>query len=56
MLENNDEDLLEFENDDDNENLLDEIIDDKCDDKIITHIFSQFKEKHIIDAFLVMMF
>jgi hypothetical protein len=50
-LENNDEDLLELENDDDSENLLDEIIDDKCDNEIITHVLSQFKKKHVVDAF-----
>ncbi len=43
-----------FENDElenDDEDLLDEIIDDKCDDEIITHVFSQFKEKHVVDTF-----
>jgi hypothetical protein len=30
----------DFENDD--ENLFDEIIDDKCDDEVIIHVFSQF--------------
>jgi hypothetical protein len=39
----------EFENDD--ENLLDVIVDDKCDDEIITHVFLQFKKEHVVDAF-----
>ncbi len=39
----------ELENDD--ENLLDEIVDDKCDDEVITNVFSQLKEKHVVDAF-----
>jgi hypothetical protein len=39
----NDELDDEFENDD--ENSLDEIIDDKRDDEIIIHVFSQFKKK-----------
>jgi hypothetical protein len=43
-LENN-----EFEND--NENLLDEIVDDKCNNEVITHVLSQFKKKHVVDAF-----
>ncbi len=37
-----------LENDDledDDENLLNEIIDDKCNDEVITHVFSQFKKK-----------
>jgi hypothetical protein len=38
-----------FENDD--ESLFDEIIDDKCNDEIIIHVFSQFKKKHVVDAF-----
>ncbi len=49
----------ELENDDlknnalenDNESLLDEIVDDKCDDEIITYMLSQFKEEHVVDAF-----
>ncbi len=28
-----------------------EIIDDKCDDEVIIHVFSQFKEEHVVDAF-----
>ncbi len=46
--------INEFESDDlenDDENLLDKIIDDKCDDETITHVFSQFKEKHVVNAF-----
>ncbi len=35
---------------DDLKNLF-EIIDDKCDDEIIIHVFSQFKKKHVVDAF-----
>ncbi len=31
--------------------LIDEIIDDKCDDKIIIHVFSQLKKKHVVNAF-----
>jgi hypothetical protein len=38
-----------LENDD--ENLFNEIIDDKCDDEVITHVFSQFKKEHVVDAF-----
>ncbi len=45
----NDEFDDEFKNDD--ENLLDEIIDDKFNDDIITHVFSRFKKKHVVDAF-----
>ncbi len=30
---------------------LDEIIDDKCDDKVVIHMLSQFKKKHVVDAF-----
>ncbi len=44
----------EFKSDDlenDDECLFDEIIDDKCDDEVITHVFSQFKEEHVVDAF-----
>ncbi len=44
----------ELESDDlenNDENLFNEIIDNKCDDEIITHVFSQFKEKHVIDEF-----
>ncbi len=44
----------EFKNDElenDNENLLDEIVDDKCDDEVITHVFSQLKKEHVVDAF-----
>jgi hypothetical protein len=48
-LETNNLEHDEFENDD--ENLLDEIIDDKCDDEVITHVFSQFKEEHVVDEF-----
>ncbi len=32
--------------------LRDEIIDDKCDDEIIIHMFSQLKEKHVVNALL----
>ncbi len=35
----------EFENDD--ENLIDEIIDDKCDNEVITHVFSQLKKEYV---------
>ncbi len=35
----------------DNENLLDEIVDDECDDEVIIHVFSQLKKKHVVDAF-----
>ncbi len=48
-LENDKLENDDFENDD--EDLLDEIIDDKCDDEVITHVFSQFKEKHVVNAF-----
>ncbi len=48
-LKNDDLEKNKFENDD--ENFLDEIVDDKCDDEVITHVFSQFKEKHVVDAF-----
>ncbi len=48
-FENDDFENDEFENND--KNLLDEIVDDKCDDEVITHVFSQFKEKHVVDAF-----
>ncbi len=49
----------EFEDDDlendklknDDEDLFNEIVDDKCDDEVITHVFSQLKEKHVVDAF-----
>ncbi len=44
----------ELENDD--ENLLNEIIDDKCDDEVITHVFSQFKKNTLLTRFFVMMF
>jgi hypothetical protein len=30
---------------------LNEIVDDKCDDEIVIHMFSQFKEKHVVNAF-----
>ncbi len=46
-------DELEIENDElenDDESLLDEIVNDKCDDEIVTHVFSQFKKKHVVDA------
>jgi hypothetical protein len=42
-----------FENDElknDDESLLDEIVDDRCDDKIIIHVFSQLKKEHVVDA------
>jgi hypothetical protein len=48
-LENDDLENDKFKNDD--ESLLDEIVDDKCDDEVITHVLSQFKEKHVVDAF-----
>ncbi len=48
-LEMNNLENDELENDD--ENLLVEIIDDKCDDEVIIHVFSQFKKKHVVDAF-----
>ncbi len=38
----------EFENDD--ESLLNEIIDDKCDDEVLIHVFLQFKKEHVVDA------
>jgi hypothetical protein len=28
-----------------------EIIDDKCDDEVVIHMFSQLKEEHVVDAF-----
>jgi hypothetical protein len=31
---------------------LDEVIDDKCNDEVITHVLSQLKKEHIVDAFL----
>ncbi len=31
--------------------MLDEIIDDKCDDEVITHVFSQFKKEHVVNVF-----
>jgi hypothetical protein len=31
--------------------LLDEIVDDKCDDEVIIHVLSQFKKEHVVDAF-----
>jgi hypothetical protein len=31
--------------------LIDEIIDDKCDDKVIAHVLSQLKEEHVVNAF-----
>ncbi len=48
-LENNNLKNDKLENDD--ENLLDEIVDDKCDNEIIIHVFSQFKKYHVFDAF-----
>jgi hypothetical protein len=30
--------------------LTDEIIDDKCDDETIAHVFSQLKEEYVIDV------
>ncbi len=30
---------------------FDEIVDDKCDDEVVIHMLSQFKEKHVVDAF-----
>jgi anaerobic ribonucleoside-triphosphate reductase len=43
-----------FENDEieinDLKNLF-EIIDDKCDDEIIIHVFLQLKKKHVVNAF-----
>ncbi len=48
-LENDDFEDDELENDD--ENLFDEIIVDKCDDEIITHVLSQLKKEHVVDAF-----
>jgi hypothetical protein len=30
--------------------LTDEIIDDRCDDEAITHVLSQLKEEHVVDA------
>jgi hypothetical protein len=38
------------------ENLFDEIINNKCDDKIITHVFSQLKKNMLLMRFFVMMF
>jgi hypothetical protein len=35
---------------DDLRNLF-ENIEDKCDDEIIIHMFSQFKKEHVVDAF-----
>jgi hypothetical protein len=31
--------------------LLNDIIDDKCDDEVITHVFLQLKKDHVVDAF-----
>jgi hypothetical protein len=35
---------------DDLRNLF-KIIDDKCDDEVITHVLSQLKEEHVVNAF-----
>ncbi len=35
---------------DDLKNLFEDI-DDKCDDEIITHVLSQLKKEHVVDAF-----
>ncbi len=35
---------------DDLKNLI-EIIDDKCDNEVIIYVLSQFKKKHVVDAF-----
>jgi hypothetical protein len=48
-LEDDDLENDEFKSDD--ESLLDEIVDDRCDDEAITHVLSQLKEKHVVDAF-----
>jgi hypothetical protein len=48
-LENSEFKNDELENDD--ESLLNEIINDKCDDEVIIHVFSQFKKKHVVNAF-----
>jgi hypothetical protein len=48
-LENNNLEDDELENDD--ENLLDEVVDDKYDDEVITHVLSQFKKEHVVNAF-----
>jgi 6,7-dimethyl-8-ribityllumazine synthase len=32
--------------------LIDEIMNDKCDDEIITYVLSQLKKKHVVDAFV----
>jgi hypothetical protein len=48
-LENNIFENDKFENDD--ENLFNEIVDNKCDNEIIIHVFSQFKKKHVVNAF-----
>ncbi len=54
-LENNNLENNELKNDD--ENFFDEIVDDKCDDEIIIHVFSQFKKKNtLLTRFLVVMF
>ncbi len=48
-FENNIFENDELENDD--ENLFNEIVNDKCNNEIITYVFSQFKKKHVVDAF-----
>jgi hypothetical protein len=34
--------------------LIDEIIDDKCDDEAIIHVLSQLKKKHVVDALFLL--
>ncbi len=31
--------------------MLDEVIDDKCDDEVIAHVLSQLKKEHVVSAF-----
>ncbi len=47
-LENDDLENEALESDD--EDLLDEIVDDKCDDEAIAHVLSQLKKEHVVDA------
>ncbi len=44
----------ELENDD--ESLFDEIVDNKCNDKIIIHVFSQLKKNTLLTRFFVMFY
>ncbi len=53
-LENNNLENDKLENDD--ESLFDKIVDDKCDNEVITHVLSQFKKNTLLTRFFVMMF